>query len=78
VEVVDNIAFAVPGSKPGWRVEGNLLAQDRARMEPNFYSLLFEPRPGSPAAGDPAVHVPLRVIPGSAADQPGLGAALMR
>jgi len=78
VEVVDNIALAVPEPRPGWRVEGNLLAQDRGRMEPNFYGLLFEPRPGSPAAGDPAVHVPLRVIPGSAADRPGLGAALMR
>ena len=85
VEVVlaDNIAFAVPGPQPGWQVEGNLLVQDRSRMQPGFYGLLFETRPPVPAAdhvagGHSAELVPLRVILGSAADRPGLGAALMR
>lgn len=77
VEVVDNIAFAVPEAQSGWQVEGNLLVQDRGRMEPNFYGLLFEARPPA-AEGDPAIYVPLRVIPGSAAARQGLGAPLMR
>jgi hypothetical protein len=83
VVVADNIAFAVPESRPGWRVEGNLLVQNRGRTEPGFYDRIFEPRPepsaaDRSAAGVSAVHVPLRVIRGGPADRPGLGAALMR
>jgi hypothetical protein len=83
VVVADNIAFAVPPPQPGWQVTDNLLVQDRARTEPGFYEMLFEMRPepsaeARTAGGASAVHVPLRVIPGSPADRPGLGAALMR
>jgi Right handed beta helix region len=83
VVVADNVAYAVPPPQPSWRVERNLLVQDRTRTEPGFYDQFFETRPGPAAgartaAGRPVIYVPVRVIPGSPADRPGLGAALMR
>jgi len=77
VVVQDNIAFALPQPQPGWRVEGNLRAQDMSPAEPGFYATLFVPRPPGSAEGLVGL-TRLMVLPGSPAARPGLGSSLMR
>jgi hypothetical protein len=77
VVVEDNIAFMPPGPKPGWRVEGNLHAQDMSPAEPGFYADLFMPRPPGSAQGLAAL-TRLMVRPDGPAARSGLGSRLMR
>jgi hypothetical protein len=77
VVVEDNIAFLLPKPRPGWRIEGNLNAQDLSPAKPGFYAALFMPRPPGAATGLAAL-IPLTVRPDGPAARPGLGAALMR
>ncbi|KMK63847.1 Right handed beta helix region [Puniceibacterium sp. IMCC21224] len=72
VEISHNVTSAIvgPEGQPDWRVEQNILVQDRARMEPGFYGTVFLPaalrapdRPGSFAAR-----------PGGPLDGSGIGA----
>jgi hypothetical protein len=50
VTVEGNIAGGVPAAQPGWRVEGNLVLQDRNPAAPGYYSAEVLPRL---ATGDP-------------------------
>lgn len=77
VDIEDNIAFMLPQVRPGWKIAGNLKAQDMAPTQPGFYDALFLPRPPGSAGGLAALTW-LMVRPGSPADKPGLGADLMR
>lgn len=72
VAILDNVtgALALPNPLPAdWRVTGNLMVQDRSRLEPAFYGTVF----AGHDAMDPASFRPL---PGGPLDGTGVGSPL--
>lgn len=69
VVVENNVAagFRLPDRKTGWRMAGNIKAQDTYRMRPNHYSVLF-------AGMDPSDPASFRPRPGGPLDGTGIGA----
>ncbi len=72
VTIARNVVAAVGGyeGQSDWRVSENMPVQDRTRMEPGFFDLLFE--------GDPADPASLRYKPGGPLDGAGIGATVLQ
>jgi len=75
VEIIDNIAAGYfPKDRPGWRVSGNLVLQDMTPTKPGYYHGTLQ----AALTGDPLDLSNYRVLAGSAADRPELGAPRLR
>jgi hypothetical protein len=72
VTIFRNVVAAVAGyeGQPDWWVAENMPVQDRTRLEPNFFGLLFE--------GDPSRPNTLRYKPGGPLDGAGIGAVSLQ
>jgi len=73
VEVLRNVSIKVTGfeDQRDWRLEGNLVAQDRAPSEPGHYARLFAGMP----AGDPRDPATFAPRPNGPLDGTGIGPA---
>lgn len=71
VSIARNIVFRIQGheGQPTWFVEGNVLVQDRSRMQPGFYGMVF-------VGGDPGQPGSFAPRPGGQLDGTGAGAPL--
>ena len=69
VMIVDNVMFRLEGfdDQSGWIVRNNYLVQDRTRLKPGFYGMVFE-------GGDPLDPASFRPKPGGPLDGTGIGA----
>jgi parallel beta-helix repeat protein len=74
VTVEGNLAAAFPAPRPGWLVDNNLVVQDVTALRTGFYHQIFR----NAQLGDQTDLDNFSVLPGSAADQEGLGATLLR
>jgi parallel beta-helix repeat protein len=76
VRIERNVTAAVDGldGQRDWVVADNLLVQDRSRMKPGFYALVFGPA----ALSAPELIESFTPLPGGPLDGTGIGAALLR
>jgi len=74
VTIEGNLAAGYPEARDGWIVRDNLEVQDITPTRPGYYHTLF----AAALTGDPQVLDSFAYLPGSLADQPQLGSAVLR
>ena len=74
VTLEGNLAPGFPKPKKGWTMRGNMVVQDISPMQPGYYLKVFT----DALQGDPQDLDSFAYLPGGPADDPRLGAPLLR